>query len=551
LIAIFVLLGLGFLGAGAAAIVDGLPYLVLERGFTQVIIGTVGATAGVILLALAWVLVEVRRVKATLANAAMAMSVASMAAAPEPQDAAVTAHDLLPTRDVPPVAGVETHGRSLGMAGAAIGAAAGAGGVLAATHAFETSARTDAANDEVAPAEPAAVRDLFVDHPAEHDEVEHTEPEAASPTESSPILPAAEDYAFPALDPFRSLDAPVLSGAPRTESVPTSEHTPNSESAAETSSEPETSNVPETWSAAEISSAPRAWPETPDVEKPATELASDEAEAIAETQEVDDSADETAEDHVPADEDSAEDETSEHTGPIEWPYREATHVPEPEPKPVDAGRGTDEFSFLRESLSGRQQERDQSGQRIEPSLRHGDETDSTAADAESWMHPASRRKDPWFGDATVANDPDPSEPRLEAPKLDVTGFDERSSAEPSIVVPHWPPQTREASASDRDIEEKDHSEVDDTATAHSEHAHAALPEHDEATATAAPEPHASTEAPAASNEGVVGAYQVGDAHFTIYADGSIQARTPDGNYSFASMDELKVYLASEKSRLGG
>ena len=57
-------------------------------------------------------------------------------------------------------------------------------------------------------------------------------------------------------------------------------------------------------------------------------------------------------------------------------------------------------------------------------------------------------------------------------------------------------------------------------------------------------------APAASEEGVVGAYQVGTAHFTIYADGSIQARTPDGDYSFASMDELKTYLASEKSRLG-
>ena len=57
-------------------------------------------------------------------------------------------------------------------------------------------------------------------------------------------------------------------------------------------------------------------------------------------------------------------------------------------------------------------------------------------------------------------------------------------------------------------------------------------------------------APAASDEGIVGAYQVGEAHFTIYADGSIQARTPDGDYSFTSMDELKIYLASEKSRLG-
>ena len=58
------------------------------------------------------------------------------------------------------------------------------------------------------------------------------------------------------------------------------------------------------------------------------------------------------------------------------------------------------------------------------------------------------------------------------------------------------------------------------------------------------------DAPASSDEGVIGAYQVGDAHFTIYSDGSIRTRTPDGDYDFASMDELKAYLASEKSRLG-
>lgn len=65
----------------------------------------------------------------------------------------------------------------------------------------------------------------------------------------------------------------------------------------------------------------------------------------------------------------------------------------------------------------------------------------------------------------------------------------------------------------------------------------------------APEPPAADTPPAASAEGVIGAYQVGDTHFTMYADGSIRARTRDGEYSFASMDELKTYLASEKSRI--
>lgn len=42
------------------------------------------------------------------------------------------------------------------------------------------------------------------------------------------------------------------------------------------------------------------------------------------------------------------------------------------------------------------------------------------------------------------------------------------------------------------------------------------------------------EEPAASEEGVIGAYQVGETQFTMFADGSIHARTPDGDYVFAS-----------------
>ena len=78
---------------------------------------------------------------------------------------------------------------------------------------------------------------------------------------------------------------------------------------------------------------------------------------------------------------------------------------------------------------------------------------------------------------------------------------------------------------------------------------AAQPDDEDAPEPVSPEAEAPAQ-PASSEEGIVGAYQVGDAHFTIYADGSIQARTPDGDYKFASMDELKAYLASEKSRLG-
>ena len=103
----------------------------------------------------------------------------------------------------------------------------------------------------------------------------------------------------------------------------------------------------------------------------------------------------------------------------------------------------------------------------------------------------------------------------------------------SSTGPAWPPQTH--SAPEPHLDEAE--------------APPAEPAAPEPTQPAEPEP--AELPPAASDEGIVGAYQVGEAHFTIYADGSIQARTPDGDYSFASMDELKIYLASEKTRLGG
>jgi hypothetical protein len=43
---------------------------------------------------------------------------------------------------------------------------------------------------------------------------------------------------------------------------------------------------------------------------------------------------------------------------------------------------------------------------------------------------------------------------------------------------------------------------------------------------------------------VVGTYNSGDNHYIMYSDGSIEAETPQGNYRFASLDELKEFIAS-------
>jgi hypothetical protein len=52
--------------------------------------------------------------------------------------------------------------------------------------------------------------------------------------------------------------------------------------------------------------------------------------------------------------------------------------------------------------------------------------------------------------------------------------------------------------------------------------------------------------PAVSDDGVIAAYTVGDSAFTMYADGRIVAETPEGRYSFASMDELRLFMAERR-----
>ena len=48
--------------------------------------------------------------------------------------------------------------------------------------------------------------------------------------------------------------------------------------------------------------------------------------------------------------------------------------------------------------------------------------------------------------------------------------------------------------------------------------------------------------PVSSDEGVVRVYTIGDSSFTMYADGTIRADTPQGIRTFTTMDELKAYL---------
>ena len=460
MIAIFTVLGLLLFGGGTFAIYDGWPYLVLERGFTEVIIGAIASSAGLIMLSLAWVLKEVRTIRRALVEA-----IELRAQAPLPI-AAVEEAPFIPS--VLP----ENQAFSRAVVPAAIGAVAGAAATSAVTQALAGPDDENAPAPAEVPASPAD-RDLFGALVAQKLQEPATESE---PEEAPESVPVSAEEAPPLPDMFDE----ALS-------------TPSSE-LAETRAEVE-EHEPFEPDTAEVQSVHEEWTSPGQAEPvPFEEPVPDEQPAI------------------PA---------------------AAAEIPAETRNEVDL----DEFSALRASLAGHLNEPEGDTGRIEPSF--SPEPDPFAA-AESWMDRASPRREPW---------------------LDTPPAEEPASADEA--APLWPPRT-EAPAFDAPVQpvaagveaETLHDVIEapaQEAPAHEESASMSAEASPEPAMADEPQPEeapAATGSRPASDEGIVGAYQVGDAHFTIYADGSIRARTPDGEYSFASMDELKVYLASEKSRLG-
>lgn len=451
MIAIFTVLGLVLFGGGAYAVYDGWPYLVLERGFTQVIIGSIASSAGLILLSLAWVLREIAALKRSLAEGVQ------MRADVQPAPAAAE-----PVRAPWEAAREERLAQQSAIAPAAVGAAAGAVAVGAVVDAFAAPARETAAPAAERASPPD--RDLFGALVAKR--LEETEPQqdgegdTTSREPAEPLPDMFEEMAFG--EPEEPKDAPIA--------IETESHEPAEIVAAKIQS-----------------------------------MGEDEALA-----------------HAVEPAPAASEPSQEHENPFA--------AGQDESKPAGRDADLDEFSALRESLAGHLNEPVQAGTRIEPTLEP--ETDPFA-EAEAWMDKASPRKEPWF------ENPEPAE-----------------EAAAEAASPPWPPRTEalefaapaEPAAVEPDIEAQAEAALDDAVP--DEDAQAAPATHAPAVEGKVEDDQAPSPERAASDEGVVGAYQVGDAHFTIYADGSIRARTPDGEYSFASMDELKVYLASEKSRLG-
>lgn len=474
MVKLFVVLGLALLVGGAYAIVDGWPYRVLERGFTEVILGALSFAAGLLMLAAAAILAEVRRLKALVASAVTAVSLNAVRhdeRAPAPRPAPITPRDeVLPPEPEP------------GLGSAAVAAGAGAialGGVLAGLSRSEPPAGDD---------EKTAGQAATTTAPAEEDAPVPT----AEPQEPQSIA-GHDDWLLP---PASLREAQLHGGAEAVDKV-----------------------EPDFFEAALLPMPAQELVRDPD-EKPAD--LTDEPEP-----DVDQASENQAElalepelPEVEAEADAKTDAPAAEAEPIWWPQvdragDEAGLATKPTPD-------YDDFSALREQLTDALA-MPGTAPDIDPPRRSLD----TVSD---WMAPRAWPPvtQPRSNDALDALE-EPAAAADEGP----AHIEEPAGAAPESAEEALPPA-------------RDEPEI---AAEPEMHAPESEPEVEEPVAPQAAAPAHEADKPSASDEGIVGAYQVGETHFTIYADGSIQARTPDGDYAFASMDELKAYLASEKSRL--
>jgi hypothetical protein len=463
LVKLFVVLGLALLAGGTYAIVDGWPYLVLERGFTEVILGAVAATAGLFLLALATVLAEVRRLKGMVSGAMAVMSLA------EPRvEAPLTGTAATPQADGPLPAPGDAKVASLAPALAVGGALAG----LARIGTGRDDAESAAEAGEAAQAEETGA--------------------AAAAAEGQPASPAPEHDDWLAPPDPASLQAPAVAQ----DEAPEAAAAEVAEASQEFAAEP----VPSELTAAEAQEA------VAEVAGPAGQSAPAAAE---------DARPEAEDEAQPAEAVSEADE-------LWWPSID---------RPSRDETLSDEFSALRAELSGLSREIRPTP---EPEASRGEAPDIEAPRHDldavgDWMAPR-----PWPPVTQPRSLDTPADPEPDGPA-------EAAMAETEEVAP--PASEPEAASL---AEPPETGAADEPAPAADI---APATEEGPAVEAAVSETAAEDERPAASEEGVVGAYQVGETQFTMYADGSIHARTPDGDYVFASMEELKTYLASEKSRL--
>ncbi|CAN7279386.1 hypothetical protein LJR090_002000 [Bosea sp. LjRoot90] len=478
MVKLFVVLGLALLAGGAYAIVDGWAYLVLERGFTEVILGALAVTAGLILLALAAVLAEVRRLKGLVsgAMAVVALSEKRFDERPAPNEAPARPEPVLEKERTP----------EAGHIGIATTLAAGAGTAVLAG-ALTSLAKTEGATDGKASDKPEEADKTDDDDGGEGKHSDHAETVTAEPQ-----LPAGtgeiDDWLLPPLP--TTLDAAPSDVRPD-ERDESSEAEGKAEASQDEETPPISASIDEPSRPDDkesVEAEPAQFPvEEPEAEQVKTEADAGKPEATPEP-----------------------DEDRLWWPRIDRPSTEAT------------ASVADEFTALRDQLSGVI-----NAPEVELPRRDRMGVSDGLGTAETWMAPrawppVTQPRDPGaLGDveAETADKASPEDAEAETVAI----------SEPAAPEPEPQEETRQV---------PDPAEAEVTPT-----------EKAETVVEAKSGKESSDEEPAASEEGVIGAYQVGETQFTMFADGSIHARTPDGDYTFASMDELKTYLASEKDKL--
>lgn len=484
MVRLFVVLGFALLAGGAYAIVDGWPYRVLERGFTEVILGGLSAVAGMILLALAAILMEIRRLKGLVsgAMAAVALSESRADARPVPNETFVRAD---PSLEKTP----EPEAKPVGIA-TTLAVGAGAAAVAGAlTGLAKSEDKTEEKPDE------KPVGDTEEAHKAEQgDSARPDRPETVVAEPSQAPSAAAgdiDDWLLPPVSPVLDAVSPIIRPDEQAGSEEADEKAEDAQEKQE--------SLPSTG----IGAIPH-----PDEEKAGEAAKSAIDEPGAKQDELAATKPETA---------PAPDSEERLWWPrLDLPAREESS------SSVD-----DEFNALRDQLAGVV-----NAPEVEPPRRDRDTPDT----AESWMAPrpwppVTQPRDPGALseiETEAADKAPPEEAKTEpAPVADESSAPEPELAAEPALAPVDPSPAEKAEPSAPDAKAVDTKAVE-----------------------AKPDEAKPDEEPAASDEGVIGAYQVGETQFTMFADGSIHARTPDGDYVFASMDELKTYLASEKDKLG-
>jgi hypothetical protein len=494
LVRLFVVLGFALLAGGAYAIVDGWPYRVLERGFTEVILGGLSLVAGLILLALAAVLAEVRRLKG-LVSGVMAVATLSEPRANERPTPSPAPARPEPALDKAP----EPKAKPVGIA-TTLAVGAGAAAVA--------GALTSLAKTEEKPGEKAAVD---ADQAVKAEVGDSARPDLAEAVAEPVQAPSTtagdiDDWLLPPVSPV--LDVAPADVRPY---EPGADDEAN-EKAEDTQDKPKHLDTADTDETSHTSGAKVA-----DIAEP--DAAVDEPGAKQDDDERDDA---FKPETVPAS--SSEDQ-------LWWPRIDRPTREEPTSS-VD-----DEFNALRDQLAGVV-----NAPEVEPPRRDRGTPDV----AESWMAPR-----PW---------PPVTQPRDPGALSEVETEPADKAATEETNVGHTPEENK-PSVSEQETASELEQTSQEVAEPVSVEADASPVEKAEPSADGAKTADAKAaeakameakpdEEPAASDEGVIGAYQVGETQFTMFADGSIHARTPDGDYVFASMDELKAYLASEKDKLG-